>query len=280
MSYNENGFEKLNIVPADPSKPLSLYIQILGHLKELIHSGTLQPGDMLPPEIKLSKAYRVSRQTMRQAILRLVDENILERKAGRGTFVVAQEDRLKFYLDRSFAQQIIEMGMVPHSEVLKMTTGVIDATSPEPLRCRVGAPCLGLVRLRFGDQTPIGIQYTTVITDRCPGLEEHDFSSQSLYNILWNEYQLPIIRIDQVISAVNADDWHCSLLKTVQGAALLHVRTGAYLPDGEPIEASISYYRADKYCFSTTHTYFEGSLGDASLTIRPLKDEVWQGDEK
>ncbi len=213
MSLVKPDIHMLNISAVDTSKPLPLYIQIIGHLKEMIQSGMLQPGAMLPPEVELSKAYGVSRQTMRQAILRLVDENILERKAGRGTFVVWQENRLKFYLDRSFAQQIIEMGMSPHSEVLKVTTGVIDATSPEPLHVRIGANSLVLVRLRFGDQTPIGIQYTTVITNRCLGLENHDFNQESLYNILWMEYQLPIKRIEQIISAVNADDWHCSLLK-------------------------------------------------------------------
>ena len=78
---------------------------------------------MLPPEMELSKAYRVGRETIRHAILRLVDENMVERKAGRGTVIVEQKDRLKFYVDRSFAQQMVEMGMTPHSEVLKMNAG-------------------------------------------------------------------------------------------------------------------------------------------------------------
>jgi GntR family transcriptional regulator len=259
MRFEKSNLAALNITPVDPSSQLSLYIQIIADLKEMIHTGKLQPKDMLPPEVELSKAYGVSRQTVRQAILRLVDENLLERKAGRGTVVVAQENRPKFYLDRSFAQQMAEMGMTPHSEVLKMTEGIIDATSPEPLRVRLGANCLILVRLRFGDQTPVGIQYTTIITDLCPDLADNDFNKESLYNILWTEYKLPIVRIDQIISAVNADEWHCSLLKTVPGAPLLHVRTAAYLDNDEPIESSTSYYRADKYWFSTTHKYFEAS---------------------
>lgn len=259
MRSAKSDLAKLSITPVDPNNPLPLYVQIIAHLKEMINTGKLQPKEMLPPEVELSKAYGVSRQTMRQAILRLVDENLLERKAGRGTVVVAQENRPRFYLDRSFAQQMVEMGMSPHSEVLKMTEGIIDATSPEPLQVRLGANCLILVRLRFGDQTPIGIQYTTIITDLCPDLANHDFNQESLYNILWTVYKLPIVRIDQIISAVNADEWHCSLLKTVLGAPLLHVRTAAYLDDGEPIESSTSYYRADKYWYSTTHKYFEGS---------------------
>jgi GntR family transcriptional regulator len=248
----------LNISQIDPNSPLPLYYQVYADMKSIICSEKLKPGDMIPAEIELSKAYGVGRQTMRQAILRLVDENILERKAGRGTVVVAQEDRLKFYLDRSFAQQMVEMGMTPHSEVLKITASVIDATSPEPLQEKSGAECLFLVRLRFGDQTPIGIQYTTIITELCPDLINHDFNTESLYNILWTEYQLPIVRINQVIGAVKADEWHCSLLRIMPGAPLLLVRTVAFLNNNEPIESTTSYYRADKYLYATSHKYREG----------------------
>lgn len=273
MSREKSSPIELDIAAVDPHSPLPLYVQIILSLKDMIRSGKIRAGDMLPPEIELSKAFGVSRQTMRQAILRLVDEQILERKAGRGTIVLAQENRRKFYLDRSFAQQILEMGMTPRSEVLKIETGTIDAASPEPLQARSGANCLTLVRLRFGDQTPIGIQYTTIITDFCPGLEDHNLSEESLYQILWTEYKLPIVRIDQVISAVNADEWHCSLLRTVRGAPLLHVHTAAYLENGEPIESSSSYYRADKYWFTTSHTYFENRM-EKARTTRSLKEQM------
>lgn len=247
----------LIIAKINPHSPMPLYAQIIVDLKDMISSGKLKPMDMLPPEVELSKAYGVSRQTIRQAILRLVDENLLERRAGRGTVVLGLHERPKFYLDRSFAQQMLEMGMIPNSQVLKIAEGRIDATSPEPLQVRSGASCLTLVRLRFGDQIPIGIQYTTIITDRCPGLARHDFNKESLYNVLWTEYELPIVRIDQIISAVKADEWHCSLLNIVNGSPLLHVRTAAYLDNDEPIESTTSYYRADKYNYSTSHKFHE-----------------------
>jgi len=248
----------LNIFPVDQYSALPLYYQVYVDLKTIIRSEKFKPGDMLPPEIELSKVYGVGRETIRHAILRLVDENVVERKAGRGTVILAQKDRMRFYLDRSFAQQMVEMGMISHSEVLKINAGVIDMTSPESLHKKSGSSCLTLVRLRFGDQTPMGIQYTTVITELCPNLIDHDFTTQSLYSILWTEYKLPIVRINQVISAVNADEWHCSLLKTVVGVPLLLVRTTAYLDNGEPIESTTSYYRADKYWYSTSHEYREG----------------------
>ena len=258
-SSEKSKINDLGISPIDPHSPLPLYYQVYADLKTIVRSEKLKPGDMLPPEVTLSQAYNVGRETIRHAILRLVDENIVERKAGRGTVIIAQKARLQFYLDRSFAQQMVEMGLKPHSEVLKINAGVIDVTSPESLHKLSGSRCLTLVRLRFGDQTPIGIQYTTVITELCPNLINHDFINESLYNILWTEYKLPIVRINQVISAVTADEWHCSLLKTQSGVPLLLVRTTAYLDNGEPIESTTSYYRADKYLYSTSHEYHDAA---------------------
>src|SRR5919199_4451251 len=60
------------------------------HLKELIRSGTLQPGDKLPPERDLATRLGVSRPTLREAVRGLVIMGLLETRHGAGTFVVRQ----------------------------------------------------------------------------------------------------------------------------------------------------------------------------------------------
>jgi GntR family transcriptional regulator len=129
----------LGITPVDPQSPIPLYHQVNSDLKRIIRSGKLLPGEMLPPEIELSKAYGVGRQTIREAISRLVDENLLERYAGRGTFVCAQTDRQKFYLDRSFTQQMAEMDMTAHSKVLRLSHGFIMPTHRLSLKRKLAA---------------------------------------------------------------------------------------------------------------------------------------------
>jgi GntR family transcriptional regulator len=246
---------ELGIQPLDEKSPIPLYQQVRIDLLNLLQSGILKPGDMLPPEKDLAEAYHISRQTLRQAVGQLVNEKLLERTPGRGTTVLSGQNRLKFFLDRSFAQQMIEMGLAPHSEVLRLQRGHIDESSPTSLYTKQGHPCLNLIRLRFGDATPIGLQYTTILTDLCPDLHTHDFQTESLYNILLTQYKLPISRIDQTVSAVLADDWHKNLLKVTDTAPLLLVYTTAYMENGEPIEASTSYYRADQYEFSISQNY-------------------------
>jgi len=220
-----------------------------------IQSGKLKPGDMLPPEKELGIAFDVSRQTIRQAIGLLAAESLLERTPGRGTTVLDGKNRLMFFLDQSFAQQMLSMGMTPHSEVLRKKISTIDGSSSSSLHPKRGSQALELFRLRYADGVTIGVQYTIVVTEHCPDLHLQDFTKESLYNLFLSRYQLMVTRIDHAVSAVFPDEWHKNLLKTTGDTPLLQVNTTAYLENDEPIEASTSFYRADRYEFSISKNY-------------------------
>jgi GntR family transcriptional regulator len=243
------------ITPVDHASPVPLYHQVEVDLQTMIQTGVLAPNDVLPPETELCKLYGVGRQTIRMALSRLVAHDMIARQAGRGTFILPQKDRAHFYLDRSFTRQMSEMGMTTRSEVLQMTPGTLGANAPRALRDRQGAPYLQLVRLRFGDDLPIGLHASTIPTERCPDLEQHDFANDSLYDILTREYQLVITAITHSITAVVADNKQADLLQVHVGDPLLQVNTTTLLDKGEVIEYSVAYYRADKYEYSTTHVY-------------------------
>ena len=239
--------------PIDPHSPIPLYHQVYLDLRQMIQRELILPGEMLPPEMDICKAYGVGRQTVRQAIARLVDEDLVERFAGRGTFVREQTNHIQFFLDRSFSQQMRELGRTPHSRLLSQRAGTVDLDVPA-LQAYQDHPCLTLERLRLGDSEPICHQTSTILSERCPGIKEQDFANQSLYEVLATRYQLAISRIDHVVRAVAADEYRAELLEVQEGTPLLFVGTTAYLDDGELIEYSASYYRADRYEYSTTQT--------------------------
>ena len=54
--------------------PIPLYYQLLQMIKASIETGELKPGDSLPTEMDLMEKYQLSRATVRQAILQLVNE--------------------------------------------------------------------------------------------------------------------------------------------------------------------------------------------------------------
>jgi len=239
----------------DPQSPVPLYHQVYLDLRQMIQRGLIPPGGLLPPEMDICQAYGVGRQTVRQAIARLVDDDLIERFAGRGTFVREQPSHTQFFLDRSFTQQMREMGRMPKSRLLSVQTGLIaDDALPVLSGCK-GMACVTIERVRLGDDEPICHQVSMVVSERCPGLEQHDFASRSLYEILSTRYHLLVNRIDHVVRATSADEYRAELLSVPGGTPLLFVGTTAYLETGEVIEHSSSYYRGDRYEYSTTQTY-------------------------
>ncbi len=63
------------------------YIRVYEGLKERLSSGEWSTGQRLPSEWELARQYGVAYMTVRQAVAKLVQEGILHRVRGRGTFV-------------------------------------------------------------------------------------------------------------------------------------------------------------------------------------------------
>jgi GntR family transcriptional regulator len=245
---------ELPISRVNPASPMPLYFQIEADLRALLTSRYVNVGDLLPTEQELAAAYGVGRHTMRTALSRLANDQLIVRKAGHGTVVRNHADRKQFSLDRSFTRQMQEMGMTAHSKVLHMETRTVLGTDPRPLLPKLGMPCMVLDRLRFGGDEPIGLQRSYVLLEHCPSLPNRDFATHSLYDILSNEFHLVITQITHTVTAAVADRRQADQLGIKAQSALLVVNTSAWLDSRDLIEFSLGHYRADKYEYSTTQT--------------------------
>jgi GntR family transcriptional regulator len=254
MSTRTIKVHELPLSRVNPASPMPLYFQIEADLRALLTSRYVNVGDLLPTEQDLAAAYGVGRHTMRTALSRLANDQLIVRKAGHGTIVRNHADRKQFSLDRSFTRQMQEMGMTAHSRVLHMETRQVIAADPRPLLPKLGQPVMVLDRLRFGGDEPIGLQRAYVLLEHCPTLPERDFSSHSLYDILSNDFHLVITQITHTVTAATADRRQGDQLGIRAGSPLLVVNTSAILDSRDLIEFSIAHYRADKYEYSTTHS--------------------------
>jgi GntR family transcriptional regulator len=69
-----------------------MYQQIAEDLRKQIESGTLARGSQLPTELALREQYDASRNTVRDAIKRLIAQGLVETRPGQGTFVTRRID--------------------------------------------------------------------------------------------------------------------------------------------------------------------------------------------
>lgn len=75
----------------DSSAPAPLHAKLSDALLNQISDGTSQPGDILPSERQLHTLLNLSRPTIRQAINSLIQQGLVQRVPGKGTFVLEPE---------------------------------------------------------------------------------------------------------------------------------------------------------------------------------------------
>ncbi|MEG1301833.1 MAG: GntR family transcriptional regulator, partial [Erysipelotrichaceae bacterium] len=79
-----------------------------------IIQGILKPNDKLPTEEELCKTFSISRPVIRQAYSELINEGIITRYKGKGTFVKEREIKGAFFRELSnFQNEMIRLGLNP-----------------------------------------------------------------------------------------------------------------------------------------------------------------------
>ena len=68
------------------------YEDIVKQIRALIKKGKLKQGDQLPNERELSETFKVSRATVREAVLSLKTMKLVDRRQGYGTYVIASSE--------------------------------------------------------------------------------------------------------------------------------------------------------------------------------------------
>lgn len=112
------------------SNPLPLYYQLKEVLKQQIRSGHLAPHTAIPSEPELVSKYQVSRATVRQALSELVNEGLLYRQHGRGTFVCEPRVQQNVTEITSLSSELQRRGKRPggillHSELSRDRKSVV-----------------------------------------------------------------------------------------------------------------------------------------------------------
>ena len=99
--------------------PVTLQEQLRDALLRDIRNQTYKPGDKIPTECELSDMYQVSRVTVRAAIKQLADEDMLIRKAGKGTFVKHVPYLENPNVGGSFTENCLSHHAIPSTAIVK-----------------------------------------------------------------------------------------------------------------------------------------------------------------
>jgi GntR family transcriptional regulator len=226
----------------DDSTPL--YVQLAKNLRQHICDGGIDPGNALPSERDLSEMTGMSRVTIRKAIEQLIDEGLLFRKQGSGTFVAPRIEAPGSTLS-GFSDDARRRGQNPG--VYWMFKNYATPTEEEAIMLETAITTkvarLGRVRLLGGE--PLAIEHAVVPARFLPAL---DLLGDSLYAALDVQGFRPTTG-QQRIRASLATPTEAGILSINENSEILRIERLTRLADGTPVEFTRSAYRGDRYDF-------------------------------
>lgn len=234
-------FDKIGPLGADAAP---LYQQLQNAIRQAIATQVLKPQEALPPERELADGFRISRITVRKALEGLVKEGLLTRRQGAGTFVAGRVEK-NFSKLTSFSEDMAARGLTPRSEWIARGEGAVTPDESLMLGLSPGTRVFRFSRIRFADEMPMALEYSTL-----PGfaLESVDAVDASLYSALEASGYRPT-RALQRLRAVLFTEAQAKLLGVEEGAPGLFIERRGFLDDGRAVEMTQSFYRGDAYDF-------------------------------
>ena len=218
-------------------------------LVALLDRGVYPPGSRLPGERALADELKVSRSTLRLALLQLAEDGRLVPSAQRGWFVpqlVLGEPPSQLV---SFTELAAQRGLRATSRVLSRQTRPATFDEAADLQIAAAAPLVEIVRLRGMDGVPITVESAVLPLRRVEWLAEEDLTDRSLYGAL-EQHDIRVHRSTYTVQAMNAGEWESELLDLPAGAAVLVARDVTFTVDRIPIIITVNRYRGDAYRFT------------------------------
>ncbi|WP_426348264.1 GntR family transcriptional regulator [Alloiococcus sp. CFN-8] len=237
----------------DKNSPIPIYYQLKQDFLDNISSGRWQSGHPINSERELSEYYGVSRMTIRQALGELVQEGILYKEKGKGTFVSEKKLRQKDIM--SFSEIISKAGFTLETKVLEFSA--VD--TPDKLKEIFSYEKLYKIdRLRMVDGEAVAKELVYLPVSYLANIQEEELKG-SLFFLL-EERGHSIAYSESSIQAVMIDDGLKELFKVDMEVPLLKTVNIVMEKESHVLFYEESIYRSDKYLLQVNIMRKEGRM--------------------
>jgi GntR family transcriptional regulator len=218
-----------------------LYSQIKELFVANLREGKWSPGELIPSEMQLARELGDSQGTVRKAITELVENNVLTRKQGRGTFVANHDSERSLF---HFFHIVDSEGrkVMPESKTLSCRRKRASRKESSRLQLAPGSSVVSIERVRRFDGQPIMLE--TIILPSEPFAQLCQVGASNLPNMLYELYEKQfgktIHSAEEQLRAVAASDHDASQLAVLPGTPLLEIDRVALTLDKTPVELRTS----------------------------------------
>ena len=206
----------------------------------------MKPNQKIPTEQELSEHYQISRMTVRKSLAQLVEDGVLAKKQGKGTFV--QEPKITEDLSNpgSFTSLCKRNGKVPGGRTLKFMLTEATDRDVEELQLKDSEPVIHVQRVRLADNMPVMLE-NLYFPGHLKDILTENLDDSSLYQILHEKYGLTSGNSVMEIEISECNSYEAAVLEIKAGSPLLLMREIVYDQHDKPLHRSKSLIRGDKF---------------------------------
>ncbi|MBO9620555.1 MAG: GntR family transcriptional regulator [Niabella sp.] len=232
----------------DHKSIVPLHIQAEELLRELIKKAEYQNGKLLPNEVELSEQLKISRNTLRQAINKLVYEGLLIRKKRLGTRVATNKVISGANNWFSFSQEMKILGIAVHNFELHVSASRPSKEAQSFFKIPDTKKVLKMERLRGKEDLPF-VYFISEFNPSIPFNGSENFN-RPLYEILEADHGVFVKTSREEINADGASEFIAAKLEIDPGDPILVRKRYVSDINKMPVEYNIGYYRADSFTYS------------------------------
>ena len=226
------------------ASPTPLYYQLRQQIRNQIMDGSLPYGSELPSEPKLAAELKLSRATVKQAYHGLVNEGLITRKQGKGTYVSYPRSEFDIIQEPNFYQRMDERGAQQRARILESGYVRADEHVAKKLHLEPGTEICYFKRVRCVNDLPSIIQTVYIRKEYAGGLLESDLSSLSFHRYIEEHSGVTLNCFDMLINAIILDPYECDILELADAIPGFRFFT-VYWHDDIPVVYNERVFRGD-----------------------------------
>lgn len=233
----------------DKNSCTPLYQQVADCLRQEIAENRYGVHGNIGTHSQIAKRFDVSMITVRKAVQILADENLVDIKQGKGTFVknLFIRDNQNVFTGASVV--LNKNNIQGSTHVRRFSRMETPAWLPEDLKKLLGEECFYLQRIHSIDGDPVACADIYLPAGYGERMTKEDVELYTIYQIYQNKLGVSLGRGRQRIRANRAQGEAAGLLLIEPGSPVLEIERYAYDAGDNLIEYMLLTYEYDKYVF-------------------------------
>jgi DNA-binding GntR family transcriptional regulator len=241
-------------IPADPASHGHLYLQVARALKEEIVGGVYPVGSQLPTEGELCERFSVSRYTVREALRRLREDNLVSSRQGAGTVVAPRRTSDAYAHDVMSINDLVSWSMGKRFAIASMEMVTLDEKLASRTGLESGDEWLAVCGFGHEDGVKVPVCWAEYYIHRdfaAVGrlLQRH---TGPIFPLIEDLFGQRIVEVHQEIAATLISRTLAGPLEVKAGSAALEVRRSYKSTHGEIAQVTISTHPASRFRHSMT----------------------------